>query len=462
MMNNTTQYTLKAAVRDGLTTAMDFEAGIRDTAAWYAEAEGKTQVNYGHVACAVYARVAVLDGPDIASLGKDTTDLFGKVVEGVGRRAREEGRPMGWNAAVPDKLQMTQIMELVDEELRQGALGVGCAVGYMTHGVTSYEMFKYQELAAKYGRLTNAHTRFAGVLPPTSGALGIQEIMSNAMVLNAAVMVAHCNSVMDWEFTQSYINLARKNGHKIMGESYPYHAGSTLASADILSKEGMNSMGITYENVYFVDTGERWTEETWKRRMDSPGRTIVIEINAESDIPKWMKDPETLVCSDGMPAVDPGTGDVLPWDAPLEGFTCHPRGAGSRGKFLRMLREELKGELTLMQGLAKMTYLPAKYFCELAGIPHFRFKGRMQEGCDADICVFDPDTVTDNATYKIGEGMLPTTGMPYVLVSGVPVVMDSVVQKVSLVQGKSTGRRSGLLDYSVQSAYANSFFSHWA
>jgi N-acyl-D-aspartate/D-glutamate deacylase len=65
----------------------------------------------------------------------------------------------------------------------------------------------------------------------------------------------------------------------------------------------------------------------------------------------------------------------------------------------------------------------------IGGIPQFRFKGRLQVGADADIVVFNPNTVTDNATYKAGEGALPTTGIPYVVVNGVPVVKDSKVQK---------------------------------
>ena len=59
-------------------------------------------------------------------------------------------------------------MPLVDEELHQGELGVGIPVSY----------------------ISNTHTRFAGVLPPTEGALGIQELMSNGMALSAPVMVA--------------------------------------------------------------------------------------------------------------------------------------------------------------------------------------------------------------------------------------------------------------------------------
>ena len=128
-VHGTDQFSLKAALRDGLTTAMDFEAGIRDVANWYAAQEGRQQLNYGHVANAAYARMAVLDGPDIAALGQDTGALFNKVLPACGKRAQEEGRPMGWNATVPDKLQMEQILMLLDEDLRQGALGVGVPVG---------------------------------------------------------------------------------------------------------------------------------------------------------------------------------------------------------------------------------------------------------------------------------------------------------------------------------------------
>ena len=86
--------------------------------------------------------------------------------------------------------------------------------------------------------------------------------------------------------------------------------------------------------------------------------------------------------------------------------------------------------MPLMEAISKMSYLHAKYFDELGGISQFRTKGRVQVGADADIVVFNPDTVTDNSTYKPGEGALPSTGIPYVLVNGVVVVKDSVVQKV--------------------------------
>ena len=64
------------------------------------------------------------------------------------------------------------------------------------------------------------------------------------------------------------------------------------------------------------------------------------------------------------------------------------------------------------------------------GIPQFKTKGRMQEGMDADIVVFDPETVTENTTYEPGMGAIASTGIPYVLVNGVIVVKDSEVLKV--------------------------------
>lgn len=59
-----------------------------------------------------------------------------------------------------------------------------------------------------------------------------------------------------------------------------------------------------------------------------------------------------------------------------------------------------------------------------------KLRGRMQHGMVADITIFDPEKVTDNATYKMGEQGLPTTGIPYVIVSGKMVVKDSKFHKI--------------------------------
>jgi len=424
----TDPFSRKVNLRDGLTTQMDFEAGAGDIAKWYADAEGKTQANYGMVVLSTLARLSVLDSPEIAASGNDMGGLFSHVVGAAAAKAKKEGRKPGWSATLPNKEQMTEIMRLVDEGLRQGALGVGIPVGYMTTGVTQYELYKYQELAAKYGRVANAHVRFAGVRPPTEGQLGVQEMLANAMVLDAPFMASHLNSNMDWEYTIPLINDAReKRGAKVWGEVYPYAAGGTIASTDILTESSMAQMNITYSNVANLD-GTRWDKAMYEDvRKNDPGRSILIFNNPPEDIAKWMAQPGVVVVSDGMAIQDENL-NYYPWDAPYEGKSVHPRSAGTRAKVLRMVREEKN--MPLMEAISKMSYLHAKYFYELGGISQFRTKGRVQVGADADIVVFNPDTVRDNSTYEPGKGALPSTGIPYVLVNGVVVVKDSVVQKV--------------------------------
>ena len=424
----TDPFSRKVFLRDGLTTQMDFEAGAGDVATWYAEADGKTQSNYGMVVLATLARVSVLDGPEIAAVGNDMGGLFAYTVGAAAKKAQKEGRKPGWSSTLPNKEQMTQIMSYVDEGLRQGALGVGIPVGYMTTGVTQYELYKYQELAAKYGRISNGHVRFAGVRPPTEGQLGVQEMLANAMVLDAPFMAVHLNANMDWEYTIPMINDAReKRGAKVWGEVYPYTAGSTIASTDVLTESSMAQMGITYSDVANLD-GTRWDKAMYEDvRKNDPGRAVVIYTNPEEAVAKWMAQPGVVVVSDGM-AVQDTEGNYYPWDSPYEGKSVHPRTAGTRAKVLRMVREDKI--MPLMEAISKMSYLHAKYFDELGGISQFRTKGRVQEGADADIVVFNPDTVTDNSTYEPGKGALPSTGIPYVLVNGVVVVNNSKVLKV--------------------------------
>ena len=87
--------------------------------------------------------------------------------------------------------------------------------------------------------------------------------------------------------------------------------------------------------------------------------------------------------------------------------------------------------LSLMDAIRKMALMPAQRLESIA--PAFKKKGRASARADADLMVFDPETVIDRATYK--EPTLPPEGMHHVLVNGVPVVRNGVVQ-----EGISPGR----------------------
>jgi N-acyl-D-glutamate deacylase len=83
--------------------------------------------------------------------------------------------------------------------------------------------------------------------------------------------------------------------------------------------------------------------------------------------------------------------------------------------------------------IAQSSYWAAKHLGD-TGLESMKQRGRIQVGKIADITIFNPETITDNSTFKIGENGIPTTGIPYVIVNGVVVVKDSEVLPVNAGQ----------------------------
>ena len=116
--------------------------------------------------------------------------------------------------------------------------------------------------------------------------------------------------------------------------------------------------------------------------------------------------------------------DTLTWDTPYEKLpNTHPRAAGSFAKALRLAREN---NIPLMQIIAMTSYNSAAPLGKM-GLKAMQKRGRLQKGMIADITIFDPEKVTDKATYE--KGTLPSVGIPYVVVNGTIVVKDAQVLK---------------------------------
>jgi N-acyl-D-aspartate/D-glutamate deacylase len=114
--------------------------------------------------------------------------------------------------------------------------------------------------------------------------------------------------------------------------------------------------------------------------------------------------PDVMIASDGMPFFEQ---------------KVHPRGAGTFARVLgRYVREGQA--LPLMSALRKMTWMPARRLEGFA--PAFRAKGRVREGADADLAVFDPARVIDRASFE--DPFQPSAGVVHTLVGGVFVVKD--------------------------------------
>jgi N-acyl-D-aspartate/D-glutamate deacylase len=137
---------------------------------------------------------------------------------------------------------------------------------------------------------------------------------------------------------------------------------------------------------------------------------IVLFNNTMEAVDSVFRDPLVMVASDG----DKG----------------HPRNAGT---FCRILARYVRsqGALTLMDAIRKMSLMPAQMLAR--STPSARLKGRLQEGADADVVIFDPLTVSDRATYQ--RPMEASVGVEYLLVGGI-----TVVENGKLVEGVFPGR----------------------
>lgn len=131
------------------------------------------------------------------------------------------------------------------------------------------------------------------------------------------------------------------------------------------------------------------------------------------------------VATDAMAGVGVD-GKLRPWEADPAEYAGHPRTAGANAKTLRLGREQ---GVPLMFTLSQLSYWSALHLGD-TGLEAMKERGRVQVGKVADLTLFDPLTVTDNATYKAGENGLPPTGTPYVIVNGTIVVKDSEVLPV--------------------------------
>jgi N-acyl-D-aspartate/D-glutamate deacylase len=100
-----------------------------------------------------------------------------------------------------------------------------------------------------------------------------------------------------------------------------------------------------------------------------------------------------------------------------DGAQGHPRNAGTYARVIAQYVRD-KRTLTLMEAVRKMTLMPAQVL--ETSTPEARAKGRLKEGADADVVVFDPQTIADRSTYQAP--MEPSVGVRYLVVGGTVLI----------------------------------------
>jgi N-acyl-D-aspartate/D-glutamate deacylase len=420
---------------DGVTTALELEAGVTPAAAAYrmAAAEGRP-VNYGFAASWAMARMEAVAGiaPE-ANLSAFLANIASP----------------GWQRpAAP--AQITAMLSRLSADLADGALGIGLLLGYAP-ATSPDEYLQVCGLAAEAGAPTFTHARDLIEMVPQAPIDGAEEIVRAAGQTGAHMHYCHVNSTSQRHIDRvlALVGRAQAAGSRITTEAYPYGSGMTGIGAAFLAPERLGERGLSPSSLIYAPTGERVAslDRLRELRRADPGGLAIIELLREDDpgdralLMRSLTFPGSIVASDAMPLTwtgpDPvgpgrpaaGAGSGPTWPL-LRTAITHPRTAGTFSRALRLLTRD-GGPFTLAEALAKCSLRPARVLQDR--VPALRGKGRLRAGCDADIVVFDPGTITDRATYD--DSTRPSAGIRHVLVNGAFVVKDGDV-----VTGARPGR----------------------
>ena len=336
-----------------------------------------------------------------------------------------------WKFDIANDEELQRTLSLVEQGLKEGALGIGVNAGYAP-GYGHKEYYALADLASDYGVATFTHVRYASNLEPESSFEAVQELISLAAITGAHMHLCHINStsLKDIARTRALVEEARARGINVTTEAYPYGAASTVVGAAMFTgDEWRERMGSTAEN-FQLGTDRMTEDELADYQANNPGTFIVWHFLDESNpddlslLDLSVTYDQSLIASDSMFWMyfnDDGQvvnyeGDE--WPLPDNLFS-HPRSAGTYAKVLRSYVRE-RGLLSLNEAIRKMSLMPAQ---TLEGfVPQMRQKGRLQVGMDADIVVFDPETIADMATYD--KPAQPAVGVQTVVVNGGLVVQD--------------------------------------
>ncbi|MEV7678342.1 amidohydrolase family protein [Streptomyces sp. NPDC088341] len=396
---------------DGVTTALDLEAGLMPVERAYADAAAAGRpLHYGFSASWGAARARVLLGVEPDARIESCLAVL--------------GNPR-WQRSSSDR-ELAEWLALLERDLDAGALGIGVLLGYAPSSEPG-EFLAVARLAAKAGAPTYTHVRELAEMDPGTPFDGSEEITVAAAETGAAMHHCHVNSTSGRHIDRvlGALDRSRRSGSRVTVEAYPYGAGSTAIGASFIDPRRLRMKGLSPSSVVLLETGERVADEGRLRQLrdNDPAAPVVLEFLDEDDphdlalLHSALAFPDAIVASDAMPVRwKDDSRESTRWPLP-PGGTTHPRTAGTFAKTLRVMVRE-SGAWDWPEAFRRCSYLPARVLDDVA--PGARAKGHLGIGADADIVVLDPSAITDRATYA--DPTRPSAGVRHLLVAGVPVV----------------------------------------
>ena len=305
--------------------------------------------------------------------------------------------------AYASKKQIEAMKGYIKEALDAGCAGVSFGLRYAP-GASTEEFLEIASIAAPYRRLISAHVRNDAAYVFES----VREFILAGERYDLPLEVSHIGSMggygqMDALLAQ--LDECRSRGIDVMADCYPYEAFCTQIGETTYDDGWLERYNCGYDVVEMCEgkyKGQRCTREIFEEmRRVLPDALSVCHVMRSEDIDAAMRHPYVMAGSDGT----------------LNNGQGHPRAAGTFPRLIAVYVREKK-LLSLYQAIEKMTSLPARRIGLSA-------KGNLKRGSDADIVIFDPETIKDRSDFS--DPLCPPAGISTVLIGGRTAVQNSKI-----------------------------------
>lgn len=280
------------------------------------------------------------------------------------------------------KAQRIVLRDKLMNEINQGACGVSFGIEYDPE-MTFDEMLFAVDFLEDPNYIVSAHYRDECHINTDN----VDEMIRLSASIKPKFQISHLSSGCAYGIMSDCldnINKAMEVDPGLNYDTYPYEAFSTSIGSTVFEDGCLESWGVGYDSILLTADPYRnvYCDEKIFRdaRENHPTMLAVAFVMNADDIRKAIVNPNGMVASDGIMASGNG----------------HPRVAGTFPRVLgKYVREEKA--LPLVDALRKITLEPADRM-------NLHNKGRIQLGCDADITIFNPDTIIDKADFSHLEG----------------------------------------------------------
>jgi N-acyl-D-amino-acid deacylase len=372
--------------------------------------------------------------------------------------------------------ELESMKNIIRREMEAGAFGLSTGLIYPPGIITpTEELIELAKIVNEYNGIYDSHMRNEG-----TGVVdkGMAELIKIAKDANIQAQISHwkASGNFAWNLTSEMINLmikSREEGINVYADIYPYESSSTSLSGMLLKpwvyadfKGNLSNAKIRKKIIdeiinnllsnFVTDISEGISEEELIQGIISylMRNTTIISVRYNKEVEgaklekilkslypnrspfdalldfvrdeegsimvsmKMMSERKSILHLYQQDFVCIGSDGIIP----IEGNT-HPRAYGTFPKILgRYVRE--KKLVTLEEAIRKMTSLPAS-------ILHLKDRGIIKAGYNADLVIFNPETIIDKATYK--NGCQFPEGIDYVIVNG----------EITVEKGKHIGTLNG-------------------